>query len=98
DGLLESLNIREFDASALAQVDGKRVYVDIDASGRSKSRVDDDPAEPSAVMPVSRLQPEALDGIVAEAAETAGAGVESIYLSPSSRDWRVEMLDGAEPD
>jgi hypothetical protein len=98
DGLLESLNIREFDASALAQVDGKRVYVDIDASGRSRSRVDDDPAEPSAVMPVSKLQPEPLDGIVAEATETAGVGVESIYLSPSSRDWRVQMLDGGEPD
>jgi hypothetical protein len=97
EGGLQSLTVRPTDASAMARVGGDVVFVDIDASGRSRSRVGDR-AEPAARVPVDRLDASAIDAIVAEASRSAGVGVESLTLQGGSREWRVDMLDGGEPD
>ncbi len=97
DGALESLTVRPTDASAQAR-EGELVrYVDIDASGRSRSRVGDR-ATPAGLVPVARIDAAAIDRIVLEAAKAAGVYVEGLSLYGGTREWSVEMLDGGEPD
>ena len=71
--------------------------MDIDASGRSRSRVGDR-ATPAGLVPVARIDAEAIDRIVLEAAKAAGVYVEGLSLYGGTREWSVDMLDGGEPD
>jgi hypothetical protein len=97
EGAIENLTVRPTDASAQAR-EGELVrYVDIDASGRSRSRVGDR-GTPAGLVPVARLDAKAIDKIVLEAAKASGVYVEGLSLYGGNREWNVDMLDGGEPD
>jgi hypothetical protein len=96
DGRLTSLQLERTEARALAVADGRVVYVDVDASGRSESRTGDD-ATPSAVMPVSRLEAAPLDKVISDAQHQSNALVDSLSLDTRAREWSIDM-NGGEPD
>lgn len=95
DAVLQSLTVNRTDAGAVAHVGGRRRYVDVDASGRSRAR-DGDPVEPAAVLSLGLVDAAAIDRIVAAAEKEAGAPVESLSLF-GNRQWSVRMERG-EPD
>ncbi len=91
DGGLQSLTVELFVANAIAQSNGGLRYVQVDASGRSRSR-DGDRADPAAQVPVARIDPAAIDRIVAK----TGPAIERLTLQ-GTREWRIDMRSG-EPD
>lgn len=95
DAPLESLSVSREQATAIAQLDGRLRYVDVDASGRSRAR-DSDRAEPAALIRVSLIDAAAIDRLVRAAEEQAGAPVEDLSLF-GNREWSISM-DGGEPD
>ena len=96
DGRLQNVNVELLEADATATVGKRMVRVEIDAAGRSQQR-DIGEATPTGTMPVSKLDPRALDRITRAARRETGAPVESLSLYAGGREWRVEMLRG-EPD
>jgi hypothetical protein len=82
-------------ALAIARVGDRLRYVDVDASARTRLR-DGGPAEPAGLIPLSRLDAVAVDGIVAAAQRETGAPVESLSVQ-DSWEWSVGMERG-EPD
>lgn len=92
DAALQSLTVKLTDADAVADSNGVLRYVDVDASGRSRAR-DGDRAEPAALVPLARIDPAAIDRIVAK----TGPGIEWMTLQGSTREWVIHMQSG-EPD
>ena len=68
----------------------------MDTAGRSQKEDVGEGTE-SGTMPVSKLDPKALDRITKAAMKETGSPVESLSLYGANREWRVEMLRG-EPD
>jgi hypothetical protein len=95
DGGLQSLTVKRDEASAIARVGDHLVFVDVDASGRSRRR-DGDGADPAALVPVARLEAGAIDKLVREAQRQSHTVVEGLALG-GSREWNVDMV-GGEPD
>jgi hypothetical protein len=91
DGGVQSLSVELFVANAIAQRNGAMRFVDVDASGRSRAR-DGDRADPAALVPVSRIDPAAIDRILAK----TGPDIERLTLQ-GNREWRIDMRSG-EPD
>jgi hypothetical protein len=91
EGAVQSLTVELFVANALAQRDGAMRFVQVDASGRSQAR-DGDRADPAALVPVSRIDPGAIDRILA----VTGPAVERLTLQ-GTREWSIDMRSG-EPD
>lgn len=96
DGRIQSLNLNLLEADATARVGDRLVRVEIDAGGRSQQR-DIGDAEPSGTLPVSKLDPKALDRITRAASKETGEPVERLSLYGHNRQWQVYMLRG-EPD
>jgi hypothetical protein len=96
EGVISYLRLERTEASATGMLGGQQVNVQIDASGRSRANVGDK-ADLAAWMPVTKLDPEAVDTLVSEAQEQAGAPVDTLTLQSNSREWNVDM-DGGEPD
>jgi hypothetical protein len=96
DGLITNLSVERAEASASVKVGDRMRTVEIDASGRSRTR-GDDAASKTVWMPVSRLDPAAIDAMVGEAQKQARAIVETLRLTTTTREWTVDM-DGGEPD
>jgi hypothetical protein len=96
DGRIQSLNLNLLEADATARVDDRLVRVEIDAAGRSQQR-DIGDADPSGTLPVSKLDPKALDRITRAASKETGEPVERLTLYGHNRQWNVYMLRG-EPD
>ncbi len=71
DGLITNLSVERDEASANVKVGDRMRTIQIDASGRAQSR-GDNRANQTVWMPVSRLDPAAIDAMVVEASE-AGA-------------------------
>src|SRR4051794_12404525 len=95
---LMSLDVKWTEASAMARENGRLISVDVDASGRSQSRVSaDDSPSLSALVPLSRIDPAAIDRLVASARKQNSAPVEEIRLEGNSRQWSIDMVRG-EPD
>jgi hypothetical protein len=95
-GGVQSLSLESGGASVLAQVDGRQRYVDVDASGRSRSR-DGDRAQPAALVPVAKIDARALDRISRAAEKESSVPVERVILQGAQREWLVFMRNG-EPD
>ncbi|MDA0168943.1 hypothetical protein OJ998_07590 [Solirubrobacter taibaiensis] len=96
DGRIQNLNVELLQADVTAVEGGRLVRVEIDAAGRSQKR-DVGDSTPSGTMPVSKLDPKALDRITKAARKETGEPVEKLSLYGSSRQWNVDMLRG-EPD
>ncbi len=94
---LMSLDVKWTEANAIAVQGDHSVYIDIDASGRSQSRINYDAASLGARTPLSRIDAAAIDRLVASAQEQNRAPVEEIQLDGSSRQWNIDMVRG-EPD
>jgi hypothetical protein len=97
EGAISYLRIERTEASAQGKVGANRVDVQVDASGRSRSNVGDK-ADLRAYLPVSKLDPAAVDKMVRDSQEQARALVESLSLTSNNREWNVDMEDGGEPD
>jgi hypothetical protein len=96
DGRVQHLSVELLEAYATATVGDRRVRVEVDAAGRSQQR-DAGEATPAGTVPVSKIDPEALDRITAAAREETGSPVERLMLQGGGRQWSVDMLRG-EPD
>ena len=96
DGRLQSLNVELLQADATATVGDRMVRVEIDAGGRSQQR-DIGDATPAGTLPVSKLDPRAVDRITKAAMQETGSPVESLALYGGNRQWTANMLRG-EPD
>jgi len=96
DGRLQSLNVELLEADATATVGDRMVRVEIDAGGRSQQR-DIGDATPAGTLPVSKLDPRAVDRITKAAMKETGSPVESLALYGGNRQWTANMLRG-EPD
>jgi hypothetical protein len=97
DGALSYLRVERSQASATARVGDIDRTIEIDASGRSRSR-GGGKADLGARMPVSKLQAGAIDKLVRESQRESRALVESLTLQSNTREWTVDMEDGGEPD
>jgi hypothetical protein len=96
EGGVEYLNVELAQATATGHKGERRLSIQIDASGRSRtSEIDSESL--SASLPVSRIDPAAVDKAVKAAREETGSPVESLSLQGGQREWRLEMLRG-EPD
>ena len=91
DGAVQSLTVELFVANAIAQRDGSLRYVEVDASGRSRAR-DGGRANPAGLVPVARIDPGAIDRILAK----TGPAIERLTLQ-GTREWTIDMRSG-EPD
>jgi hypothetical protein len=96
DGRLSYLRVERTQASATARVGDVERHIEIDASGRSRTR-DGEKARPAALVPLSKLDAGAIDALVRESQRQSRALVESLTLQSHSREWTVDM-DGGEPD
>jgi hypothetical protein len=97
DGAVQNLSLKRGEANVIATVDGRMVYVDVDASGRSQRR-EGDAALPAGRTPVSRLDAGAIDKLVRASQRESHALVEGLTLAGGTREWTVDMADGGEPD
>jgi hypothetical protein len=95
-GRIEHLSVELLEVSANARVGDRLVRVEVDAAGRSVKR-DTGDATPAGSVPVSKLDPQALDRITRAAREETGSPVERLMLQGGGRQWSVDMLRG-EPD
>ncbi|WP_028063048.1 hypothetical protein [Solirubrobacter soli] len=96
DGRISYLRVERTAANATGKVGDIERNVQIDASGRSRA-TDGDKADLRAWMPVSKLDPAAIDVMVREAQKQARALVETLNFQSNNREWNVDM-DGGEPD
>jgi hypothetical protein len=96
DGRVDYLRVELLEAYATAIEGDRRVRVEVDAAGRSRKRVTGD-AEPTGTVPVSKIDPAALDVITEAARKETGEPVENLTLQGNGRMWMVDMLRG-EPD
>ncbi len=96
DGAIESLELRPLEASASGRSGGVRKLVYVDASGRSRAIAGGE-LTPAAAVPVARLDPAAIDKLVAGARKQASAPLERITLAGGPREWTVRMTGGT-PD
>jgi hypothetical protein len=95
EAMLQSLSVRPDSATAVARA-GERVrFVDVDAAARTRVR-DGDLAEPAALVPLSRIDPTVVDGLVAGARRENRAPIDSLLVH-GTREWLVTMERG-EPD
>jgi hypothetical protein len=98
DGGVTYLNVEIASATGTGKrSDGREVSVQIDASGRSRANETGGDDNLTATLPVSKLDPAAIDTMIKAARKETGVPVESLRLQGSSREWTVEMLRG-EPD
>src|SRR5829696_7248294 len=95
-GAVQYMNVELLGATATARKGNRMVNVRIDASGRSQSAEGGD-ASPAALIPIAKIDPEAIDTLVAAARKESGEPVESLALQGNTREWTVNMLRG-EPD
>jgi hypothetical protein len=96
DGAVQTLDVRPTGATATARSGGRIRYVEIDASGRSRTR-DAGAATPAALVPIARIDAGAIDRILAGVRRETRASVDSLVLQGTARQWNVRMADG-EPD
>lgn len=96
DGRISNLNVELLAATATAVEGDKRVSIRIDAAGRSEKNVFDD-ATPTGTIPVSKIDPAALDVLREAAQKETGEPVKNVTLYGGNRQWTVYMLRG-EPD
>jgi hypothetical protein len=96
DGAVQNLTLKRTEANAIATVGDQMVFVDVDASGRSRRRVGET-AVPAGRVPVARLDAGAIDRLVRESQRQSRALVEGLTLAGGTREWTVDM-DGGEPD
>jgi hypothetical protein len=97
NGAISYLSVKRTEASATGKVGGIERHIQVDASGRSRS-TGDDKARLAAWMPVSKLDPEAVEKLVDEAQKQAGVPVDTLNFQSNAREWNVDMQDGGEPD
>jgi len=98
EGRLTYLNLKLTEASGTGKrADGREVSVQIDASGRSRANETGGDENLTATLPLSKLDPAAIDTMVQAARKETGVPVEELRLQGSSREWTVEMLRGT-PD
>jgi hypothetical protein len=96
DGRISNLNVELLEATATAIEGDRRISIRIDAAGRSESNVYDE-ATPTGTIPVSKIDPAALDVMREAATKETGAPVKNVSLYGGNRQWTVYMLRG-EPD
>ena len=98
EGRLTYLNLKLTEASGTGKrADGREVSVQIDASGRSRANETGGDENLTATLPLSKLDPAAIDTMTQAARKETGVPVEELRLQGSSREWTVEMLRGT-PD
>ena len=97
EGRISYLRVERTEATATGKVGDVEHNIQIDASGRSRSLAGDT-ADLAAWMPVSKLDPAAIDAMVREAQKQARALVETLSFQSNTREWNVDMEDGGEPD
>jgi hypothetical protein len=98
DGGVTYLNVEIASATGTGKrSDGREVSVQIDASGRSRANETGGDDNLTATLPVSKLDPAAIDTMIQAARKETGVPVEELRLQGSSREWTVEMLRGT-PD
>jgi hypothetical protein len=95
-GAVQNLTLKRGEANVIATVAGQMVFVDVDASGRSRRRAGET-AVPAGRVPVSRLDAGAIDKLVRESQRQSRVLVEGLTLAGGTREWTVDM-DGGEPD
>jgi hypothetical protein len=95
-GALQSVTIEKARVSALAQVDGRFRFINVDDAGHAQAR-DGDPADPAALVPVAKLDATALDRMSRAARKENDVPVERYILQGNTREWLVYMSSG-EPD
>jgi len=96
EGSVESLELQPLEATASGRSGGVRKLVYVDASGRSRAQ-DGGELTPAATVPVTRLDPAAIDRLVSGARKQASAPIERISLAGGQREWTVRMTGGT-PD
>ncbi|MDA0179039.1 hypothetical protein OJ997_01935 [Solirubrobacter phytolaccae] len=96
DGRISNLNVELLEATATGVVDGRRVSIRIDANGNSEKNEFGD-ALPTGTIPVSKIDPAALDVLREAAVKETGEPVKNVTLYGGNRQWTVYMLRG-EPD
>jgi hypothetical protein len=97
DGRLETLDLQPTGATASARRGDRRLFVEVDASGRSSAREVDDDDSPRALVPVTRLEAAAIDRIRRAVQKETNAPIARIMLIGGTREWNVSMASG-EPD
>jgi hypothetical protein len=95
EALLQSLTVQPDSALAIARAGDRLVYVDVDASARTRVR-DGGRADPAGLIPLARIDASVVDEIVAAAERETGAPVEDLSIQ-DSWEWSVHMEHG-EPD
>src|SRR5262245_59344242 len=84
EGSISYLGVERTEASATGKVGDIQHNVQIDASGRSRS-TPGDKADLRAWLPISRLDPDAIDKMVRESQKQARALVDSLSFSSNNR-------------
>ena len=76
EALLQSLTVEPDSALAIARAGDRLVYVDVDASARTRVR-DGGRADPAGLIPLARIDASVVDEIVAAAERETGAPVDA---------------------
>lgn len=96
DGRISNLNVELLEAVATANEGDRQVSIRIDSAGRSEKH-EFGSATPTGTIPISKIDPAALDVLRKAARKETGEPVKNVSLYGANRQWTVYMLRG-EPD